>query len=119
MDVAELSITIFKALYGRARPPAALVSTTGFAFPSGHAVAGAATAVALVVVFVPSGARRRIWEVIAGLFAFLMAMSRTYLRAHWLSDVVAGVLLGAAAAIAVAAVVHLWWVRNRAPVPDG
>lgn len=116
--VAEVTVTVFKALYGRDRPLDALVSTTGFSFPSGHAIAGAATVVALVVVFIPAGAHRRIWEVIAGVFALLMAMSRTYLRAHWLSDVVAGVLLGTAAVIAVAAIVHMWWVRNRA-VPDG
>ena len=117
--VAELSVGPLKALYDRARPLDPIVETTGAAFPSGHAVAGAVTAVALVIVFLPAGAHRRMWELAAGAFAFLMAMSRTYLRAHWLSDVVAGTLLGSAAAVAVAAIVHLWWVRNRAPALEG
>jgi undecaprenyl-diphosphatase len=112
--VAEVSVTLFKFLYDRPRPLDPLVSTTGSSFPSGHAVAGAVTVVALVIVFLPSGPHRRIWELIAVGFAFFMAMSRTYLRAHWLTDVVAGTLLGAAAAVGVAAAVHLWWLRNRA-----
>jgi len=32
-------------------------------------------------------------------FSFLMALSRVYLRAHWLSDVVAGALIGAGLAL--------------------
>jgi undecaprenyl-diphosphatase len=111
--VAEVSVTVFKLLYDRPRPLDPLVSTTGASFPSGHAIAGAVTAVALVIVFLPAGPHRRIWESVAVGFAFFMAMSRTYLRAHWLTDVVAGVLLGAAAAVGVAALVHLWWLRNR------
>jgi membrane-associated phospholipid phosphatase len=66
-------------------------------------VAAAATAVALVLVLMPSGPGRRKWEAIAVLFAFVMAFSRVYLDAHWLSDVVAGVVLGAAVALGSAA----------------
>jgi undecaprenyl-diphosphatase len=112
--VAEVSVTVFKLLYDRPRPLNPLVSTTGASFPSGHATAGAVTAVALVIVFLPAGPHRRIWELVAVGFAFFMAMSRTYLRAHWLTDVIAGTLLGAAAAVGVATLVHLWWLRNRA-----
>ena len=103
--MAEILLSSAKAFFHRGRPPGPLVATAGFAFPSGHAVAGAATAVALVLVLLPAGRNRRKWEAVAVAFASLMAFSRVYLNAHWLSDVVAGVLLGMAVALGSAALV--------------
>jgi undecaprenyl-diphosphatase len=100
---AEIVLTAAKAFFHRGRPPDPLVVTVGNSFPSGHAVAAAATAVALVLVLMPNGPRRRKWEVAAAAFAFVMAFSRVYLNAHWLSDVVAGVLLGTGVALGAAA----------------
>jgi membrane-associated phospholipid phosphatase len=100
---AETVLTAAKAFFHRGRPPERLVAIVGYSFPSGHAVAAAATAVALVLVLLPNGRRRRKWEVVAVLFAFVMAFSRVYLHAHWLSDVVAGVLLGTGVALGSAA----------------
>ena len=102
---AELILSGAKAFFHRGRPPLPLVEVVGFSFPSGHAVAGAATAVALVLVLLPAGPARRRWELAAVGFAFVMAMSRVYLNAHWFSDVVAGVLLGAGVALGSAGVV--------------
>lgn len=102
---SEALLTWLKIFFHRGRPPGRLVDVVGFSFPSGHAVAGAALAVALVLVAFPPGPRRRKWELIAVGFAFLMAFSRVYLYAHWFSDVVAGVLLGAGIAIGAAALV--------------
>ena len=99
---AEIVLTGAKAFYHRGRPPDPLVEIVGFSFPSGHAVAGAATAVALVLVLLPAGPARRRWEFAAISFAFVMALSRVYLHAHWLSDVVAGVLLGTGVALGAA-----------------
>lgn len=96
---AEVTLWLLKRWFARGRPPDALVATVGFSFPSGHAVAGAATAVALVLAFFLPAAERRRWEWIAVGFSFLMAFSRVYLHAHWLSDVAAGVLLGSGIAI--------------------
>lgn len=102
---SELFLTWLKIYFHRGRPPHPLVETVGNSFPSGHAVAGSALAVALVLVAFPPGPRRRKWELIAVGFAFVMAFSRVYLSAHWFSDVVAGVLLGAGIAIGSAALV--------------
>jgi membrane-associated phospholipid phosphatase len=115
--VAEVFVRAAKVFFARPRPPMPLVSTTGFSFPSGHAVATAAIAMALVLVLFPPGRTRRKWEVLALAVTFVMALSRVYLRAHWLSDVEAGVLLGATAALAAAAAVtevrHLYVRKPR------
>jgi undecaprenyl-diphosphatase len=110
--LSEPAVGILKAGYDRPRPPVSLVETFTASFPSGHAVAGAVLAISLVVVFVPAGPRRRNLEVLAGAFALLMAGSRVYLGAHWLTDVMAGVAFGAACAIGSAAAVH-WWTERR------
>ena len=102
---AELILSAAKAFFHRGRPPLPLVDLRGFSFPSGHAVAGAATAVALVLVLLAAGPARRRWEFVAIGFAFVMALSRVYLNAHWFSDVVAGVLLGAGVALGSAGLV--------------
>jgi membrane-associated phospholipid phosphatase len=103
--LSELALTGLKAWFHRGRPPFPMVLTGGFSFPSGHAVAAAATGVALVLAFFPADERRRRWEWLAVGFTFVMAMSRVYLAAHWFSDVVAGTLLGAGIAIFSAATV--------------
>lgn len=111
--VSEPLIGIFKAAYDRPRPSIALVTSTTGAFPSGHAVAGSVVAISLVFVFVPPGPARRNLELVAAGFAFLMGASRMYLGAHWFSDVVAGLALGAAAAIGGVALVQRIAVELR------
>lgn len=113
MFLSQLAVGPIKALYERPRPPMSLVETTGFAFPSGHSVAGAAIVISLVIVLVPAGPKRRNLELIAAAFAVVMALSRVYLRAHWLTDVTAGAALGAAIAILAAVVVHRVAVRRQ------
>jgi membrane-associated phospholipid phosphatase len=113
---AELALAAAKPFFHRGRPPLPLVGTVGYSFPSGHAVAGASIGVALVLVLLPPGPRRRGWELGAAGFAFAMALSRVYLNAHWFSDVVAGVLLGTSVALGTAAIVtevRDTWLRRR------
>jgi membrane-associated phospholipid phosphatase len=112
---SELFIGPVKALVDRPRPPGSLIATSGASFPSGHAIAAAVTAVGLVLVLAEAGSTRWSWEVRAVAFASVMALSRVYLRAHWLSDTVAGALLGAGLALGWPALLSS---LRRRPWPD-
>lgn len=114
--VSEVLIGVLKGIYDRDRPPGSLVATTGASFPSGHAIATSVTAVAAVIALVPPGRRRAWWGAAAVTFSVLMGLSRAYLAAHWLSDAVAGVLLGTSCALTAALAVGLfqrWWQDTR------
>jgi undecaprenyl-diphosphatase len=114
---SEVLIGALKAAYDRPRPPGSLIGTSGASFPSGHAIAAAVTAVGLVLVILPPGSARWRWEARAIVFAFVMALSRVYLRAHWLSDVVTGALLGGALALGWPALLQA--IRARRASPPG
>jgi len=67
--------------------------------------------VAIVIALVPRGPHRWVWGALAAAFSAVMALSRAYLAAHWLSDAVAGVLLGITVALLAALLVQ--WLRHR------
>jgi membrane-associated phospholipid phosphatase len=113
MFLSQLMIGPVKDLYERPRPTMSLAETSSWSFPSGHSVVGAAVAIAAVIVLVPAGPKRRNLEMAAAVFAIVMALSRVYLRAHWLTDVGAGAALGAGIAIGTAALVHRIDDRRR------
>jgi membrane-associated phospholipid phosphatase len=118
--MSEILIGTLKGVYDRARPPGSLVATSGASFPSGHAVAASVTVVAAVIALAPPDRRRAAWGAVAVAFSILMALSRAYLGAHWLSDAVAGVLLGTACALLSALVtgqLQRWRGRRRGDVP--
>jgi membrane-associated phospholipid phosphatase len=114
---SEVLIGWVKGALDRPRPPGSLIATTGAAFPSGHAIATAVTAVGLVLVLAPPGRKRWRWEVNAVIITSVMALSRVYLRAHWLSDTVAGALLGAGLALGWPALLMALRHRRDARAP--
>ena len=101
---APLLSTLLKALVDRPRPPTGLVHALGTSFPSGHATYAGTTCVALVLVFTTPGPRREGWWLLASLGIVGMAWSRTYLQVHWLTDVIAGALLGSGVSLVVFAI---------------
>ena len=116
---SELCIGPLKALVDRSRPPHPLIGSSGTSFPSGHAVAAAVTAFGVVVVFMHASPRRLVAIGAAAAFAGLMAVSRTYLGVHWLSDVVVGVCIGTGMALVWASGLELARDRRRAAAEFG
>jgi len=101
-------VQLLKNLFGRARPEDILVVSDFGSFPSGH-VANAATIAVALGVIVP-----RMWMWILGaVYTALMAASRTYLGAHWLSDTIGGLLVGAGVALVLWAVFATVLERER------
>ena len=105
--VSNLVSLILKALIGRARPPDGVVHPLTSSFPSGHATYAGATCIALVLLFTAPGRHRRWSWLLATVGVAGMAWSRTYLQVHWLSDVVAGALLGVGVSLVVFATAQI------------
>lgn len=93
---SALLVQAVKLLAARDRPLEALVQLESASFPSGH-VANAATMAVLLTLLV------RRWSVaIAGaIWVLAMAFARTYLGVHWLTDTLAGAVIGAGVAVFV------------------
>jgi undecaprenyl-diphosphatase len=86
-----------KWLVDRDRPDVThLVETSGSSFPSGHSAAAAATWFALALVIARHWSRRgrATAAAIASLICVAVAASRALLGVHWLTDVVAGLVVG-------------------------
>lgn len=106
--LSAAAVQLLKQLFGRARPDDMLVVSDYGSFPSGHA-ANAATIAMVVWVLFP-----KIWTAIVGaLWVLGMALSRTFLSVHWLSDTVGGALVGVGVVLVLAAWLLPWVTRSR------
>jgi undecaprenyl-diphosphatase len=98
VQLGELLLNnLLKVTVRRERPAVLqLIDADGFAFPSGHAAAAAAgwSAVALVLGRDRPRIVRAALAGAAALIAVTVATSRALLGVHWVSDVVAGLVLG-------------------------
>ena len=96
--LAIVTVNVTKDIVDRSRPPNAIdhdIATS--AFPSGHAAYAVAwVALAIIAVRVVPALRGRWLIVISAIpLVLVVAATRLYLRVHWLSDVVAGIGIGA------------------------
>lgn len=103
---------VMKNLVDRPRPAAdealglygPLVMVDHGSFPSGHAVSAGVIAFAVAALIPPARVlARRIWWVAGTLLMLGMALQRTLINAHWLSDAAFGLAAGASAALL------MWW----------
>lgn len=95
---SALFVQVVKHTFGRARPEDILILSDYGSFPSGHTANAATIAVVAAVLF------PHVWvRIVGAAWVVLMAFSRTYLHAHWLSDTLGGALIGAGAALVFAA----------------
>ncbi len=78
---------ILKYIFMRPRPQLMLIKETSPSFPSNHSTIVFSTVPIINKIFLNF---RIIWVI----FAFLIAFSRLYLGVHYLSDIIAGSLLG-------------------------
>jgi len=105
--VSAALVQLLKGLFGRARPEDILVAVDPGSFPSGHTANAATIAIVLGLLL------SRVWVWVAGaVWVVAMALSRTYLGAHWLSDTVGGALLGAGVGLLV------WLAFSRLELPE-
>ncbi len=88
---AGLINLFLKLSFQRSRPSIAeaLISETGFSFPSGHAMGSSALGFVIIIMFF-----RTKWRwlaiVLSGFYIFVIGFTRVYLGVHYPSDVVAG-----------------------------
>ena len=91
---------LVKGLVGRPRPPAAgrLTVVHSWSYPSEHAAQALATwgMLALVLMAGRSARARLLLAAAAAMIAFVVGLTRLYLAAHWMTDVLGGWALAGA-----------------------
>ena len=122
--VGGIGITVIvataKTVVGRARPdhPFALVDSHGFSFPSGHAAGAAAVGLLCAWMLCRWVVHRWAGQVAVWALAItaiiMIGFSRLYLGVHFVTDVLAGWLLGTAWTATVI-LVTAWWSLSERP----
>lgn len=118
---AALLGVVLKEAVRRARPSFvdAVASAPGRSFPSGHALGSVVGCGVLLLILLPvlSKPLRRLAWLAAGLVVLTVGFARVGLGVHYLSDVLAGWLLGLGWLAATVAAFHAWRQDVGASVP--
>ncbi|MEU5882399.1 phosphatase PAP2 family protein [Spirillospora sp. NPDC047279] len=110
--VAGLLGLLLKVVVDRPRPelPTPIAHFPGGSFPSGHALTAVAGSATIVLILLP--VLRGAWRYVAWTAAVLVSLAsgvcRVALGVHYVSDVLAGWLLGAGIVLATAAAFETW-----------
>ncbi|MFM2383467.1 MAG: hypothetical protein RIQ72_39 [Candidatus Parcubacteria bacterium] len=89
-------VWITKHLVARPRP-LGIIAETGYSFPSGHALVSSIFFPLILYIFkhaVPAGWKRKTFLSVGVLLMITVVLSRPYIGVHYLSDVIAGLLIG-------------------------
>jgi membrane-associated phospholipid phosphatase len=109
-------------LIERPRPslPSAIAHAPGGSFPSGHALTAVVGTATIVLILLPAlhGAWRVVAWAVAALVSALSGACRVLLGVHYVSDVVAGWILGAAIVLGTAAAFETWRRDEGRPPSD-
>jgi membrane protein DedA with SNARE-associated domain/membrane-associated phospholipid phosphatase len=111
---AQALVWVIKMALARTRPTDLYQGFEQYSFPSGH-TASAFVIYGFLAVLIAQGKPRRtkiIIAVVAGAAILLVAISRLYLRVHWVSDVLASLSLGTAW-VALLSIAYAHHVRNE------
>jgi undecaprenyl-diphosphatase len=121
LQINSSLVAVLKRAFDVARPPQEnwLSGAAGGSFPSGHVANTTALLIAvaaLLYIHETSLAVRRVTTVIATMGIVMMAWTRLALNVHWLSDVLAGAIVGTVVATATAYVAVTIRSRRESPL---
>ena len=112
---SSLVTHLIKLIFSRPRPHVVedmLVNMPkDFSFPSAHTAQAAAFFVALALIvhrYAPVKIGWSVWA-ISGLMIFFVGYSRIYLKVHYVSDVIAGAVLGVSWIYILTLIVHIFF----------